>query len=138
MIGKIFILCFVVLVALSCERSVQSKAEIIPLARWQHPVTLSIENQDTTSIRDIVIFIKSRVSCMECSLPVSISVIDPDSLYFLERHTLVLDDSNYVLGSCCETPYRRSCLLAKKGTYRFVIKPEGSYEGIEAVGVKLK
>ena len=139
MICRTVIFCFVMLMLSSCGRKNSlSEVEIINSSSWQKPVTVSLYNEDTVSLRNIVFFLRSRTTCMDETLPITVTVMDPDSLYFSERFPLRISHNNHMLAQCSEIPYRRCSRLSKKGIYKFIFSPETAIIGVEAVGVKLK
>ena len=107
---------------------------------WEKAKSLTYENSDTLSLRDLNIAIRYNESFQERTLPLRIVIMSPDKRVFEETISLqLLHPSTALAVSTTESrPYRKDITLSQKGTYVFAFKPLSEVKGIEAIGIEFK
>lgn len=98
------------------------------------------QNSDTTSMRDIVLFVACDRN-MHADIPLEITTVTPDSLRFSEQFlfepSAADDASDFIVKRVI---YRANSLFAREGGYVFRIRRLGSepLKGIRAVGIEIE
>lgn len=101
-------------------------------------VHLVVENADTVGLRRLGILFRFDNTFELPSIPLSIRVATPDSLWFEEPFTAVLADRVRANNDFYEAVagYRTNVLLGRKGTYTFSIVNTGeSVRGLWGAGM---
>lgn len=106
---------------------------------WDSPVAIILTNNDTTTLRDMDLFLRYDGRMDEDTLTVRIAVITPDSLRHEEPFRLALPPIHTpaALSREADIPYRRRIRFARTGDYRISITPGRPVKGIEAVGINI-
>ncbi len=122
-----------------CTSPYQTVATDVNPARWDHTVEIRMENADTVTLRDAVLFLRYDERFAEDTLTVRIAAITPDSLRFEERFLLAIPRTKNPAALTGEAliPYRRRIRLASPGEYRWCVTPVRNVRGVEAVGLRL-
>lgn len=122
---------------------------------WSGPAILTLRNDDTLSLRDIVLFMRCDSRFCDDTLTLRVELFTPDSLHLSEP--FLFSPSGHRQSAprlfdrgCSSTGrssapgpldreisglYRRRARLGRAGDYRFVITPSRPVEGIEAAGI---
>lgn len=100
--------------------------------------TIAVQNDDTTSVRDISLIVRVNRRFTQGSLPIEIETTAPDSTRFAEPFTVKIPQVNKDFREA-EVPYRRGVVLSKRGVYNFIVTPsqDNNLIGICAIGVKI-
>lgn len=111
----------------------------VDAAAWESPAVITLANADTTSLRDMEVFLRHDDRFTEDTLTVHIAVITPDSLRHEEPFLLVIPSVHApaALSREADIPYRRRIRFARTGNYRISITPGRPVKGIEAVGINI-
>ena len=122
-----------------CESPTHSVAIDLPLATWDTACTIPIQNEDTTTLRDVRIFMRTNHNFNQDSLTVSIATYRPDSLRCEEDRILTFDHKRMATALQREivVGYRRGVVYDQRGVYRLEIKPHRAVQGIEAIGINI-
>lgn len=123
----------------SCGTGRQSYATDTDLKRWDCGAELTLPNIDTTTLRDIHVFVYHTDDFREDSLSLRITTLSPDSLRHEETLLLVPHHRERIPAVSCEdaTLYRRDVVFNKQGNYQMTITPLRPVKGVSAVGVQL-
>ena len=103
------------------------------------PATIVVTNTDTTTLRDMDLFLRYDDRMDEDTLTVRIAVVTPDSLRHEEAFRLVLPAAHTpaALSREADLPYRRRIRFARTGDYCITVTPGRPVKGIEAVGINI-
>lgn len=125
--------------AAGCRQEYQSAAADVDPADWHEPAEVTIGNADTTTLRDIALFLRCNDRFAEDTLTVRIETLSPDSLRFAESFLLPIPyaASPAALAREVRIPYRHRAIFDRTGDYRIRIAPCRSVRGVEAVGVDI-
>lgn len=106
---------------------------------WHAPAVIDLANTDTTTLRDMDVFLRCNDLFAEDSLTVRIAVLTPDSLRCEEPFVLTVPHAHTPAAIARETvlPYRRRIRFARTGDYRITITPGRPVKGVEAVGINI-
>lgn len=106
-------------------------------AAWAERAEVCYTNPDTISSRSLQLFLRVADRFAEDSLTVVVMTLSPDSLRTSEYHRLTFREEPTAtpLQRVVMVPYRRAVRLTQRGTYRFLITPTRTVEGVEAVGL---
>ena len=109
-------------------------------ASWRDSAPITLANADTTTLRDIALFLRCNDRFAEDTLTVRIATVTPDSLRFGEWFLLVIPHPKGPAALMREAaiPYRRRIRLTQHGDYRCSVTPVRPVRGVEAVGVDLQ
>ena len=109
-------------------------------ASWRDSAPVTLANADTTTLRDIALFLRCNDRFAEDTLTVRIATVTPDSLRFGEWFLLVIPHPKGPAALMREAaiPYRRRIRLTQHGDYRCSVTPVRPVRGVEAVGVDLQ
>lgn len=127
-------------VSVGCIASHQSVVEDVDVEWWGETKSFEMSNVDTTTYRDIDIFVRYYPSEIAVdSICLQVDTTSPDSLYIRERVVMHLptlhtsQSSSHIIAR----PYRRQVVWSKVGDYSVDITPVVSYKGVEAVGIDI-
>lgn len=122
-----------------CMAHTQCVAVDVDTRDWSRPAFLSFINSDTTTLRDLHLFIRCNERFEADSLPLHVMFLSPDSLRFEERFVLRAERGELpaARSRVCEAPYRSRVVLPDTGRYRLIIAPATPQRGIEAVGINI-
>lgn len=122
----------------SCSTGRQSYAADTDLKSWNSAAEIVVPNTDTTTLRDISVFIYHTDTFREDSLTLRITTTTPDSLRRTEYLQLVTRRHRSAAMSGEQAAvYRREAVFNKKGNYTMTITPVRSVKGVAATGVQL-
>ncbi len=119
-----------------CIASHQSVVADVNVEDWRGETTITMLNSDTTTLRDLDIFVRHTPSVSPQSFGVVIESIAPDSSSFTEEITIHLDTRNK--GKISIRPYRTNGVWRQIGEYKMNITPTTKVSGVEAVGLNIK
>lgn len=127
------------LLAAGCVSPHYSVATDVDAAAWREPATLLIANTDTTTLRDLSLFLRCNDRMPQDTLTVKIALITPDSLRCEEDFVVVVPVSRAPAALARETvvPYRRRVCFSRTGDYRMTITPRHAVKGVEAIGIHI-
>lgn len=130
----------VALLAGGCAAPPQGGVTDVDPARWERPAQIVLKNGDTTSRRDMALFLRCDDRFDEDTLTLRITFRTPDSLRTEERFTASIPRTTTpaALRRIAVLPYRRRVWLARTGDYRVEIRPCRPVRGVEAVGITLQ
>ena len=126
-----------------CTQPFRSNAADTDPVSWKDPAGIVLANADTTSLRDLTLFLRCNDRFAEDTLTVRIRVRTPDSLQHEEplrfeeffRITSPRTNGPAAIAREIAVPYRRRVRFAREGDYRMTIAPTRPVRGIEAVGI---
>lgn len=107
---------------------------------WYEPVTLTVRNEDTLSLRTLSVVLRYNGDFRCDSLPLDIAVSLPDAGQFAE-HVVLRPDYPYSPAAVATTEniaYRRRSVLDQGGYYLFTIRPAQPVRGVVAVGINIE
>ncbi len=138
-ITRIITPVFAVMMMWSCGTGRQSYATDTDLKQWDGGAEILLPNIDTTTRRDISVFIFHTDVFREDTLSLRITTTTPDSLYHSEPLLFVTHHRKNAVGMSCEdvVAYRRNVVFDKQGDYKMTITPLRPVKGVAAVGIQL-
>ena len=106
---------------------------------WSDVARITINNSDTTSLRNIDIIIRYNSNFVGDSLRLNVATTTPDSILFREEVVINMPRSvaPSVISNEMVVGYRRDVLLDKEGEYTMEFSPMSEVEGVKAVGVNI-
>ena len=107
---------------------------------WSEPVTLTVRNDDTLSLRTLSVVLRYNGDFRCDSLPLDIAVSLPDAEQFAE-HVVLRPEYPYSPAAVSATEnivWRRRSTLGQSGWYLFTIRPVQPVRGVEAVGINIE
>ncbi len=112
----------------------------VEVESWSSAKSVSYNNSDTLSFRNLNIAIRYNDNFKQAVLPLKIGVTTPDARYFEESVELQLQHPATALTvSTTESlPYRNNVLLNQQGCYTFSFEPQSKVRGVEAIGIELR
>ena len=121
------------------DRVAKLAADIDVLTLVYHAFKLTLANADTTTLRDVNLFLRCNDRFAEDSLTVHIRVRTPDSLQHEEPFVMVIPPAHTpaAISREADIPYRRRVRFDRTGDYHLTITPCRPVEGIEAVGIHI-
>ena len=127
------------LLATGCLSPHQSAVTDVDAASWREAAHLTLPNSDTTTLRDLELFLRCNDLFTEDTLTVRIAVVTPDSLRHEEPFGLVFPPAHTpaALTREADIPYRRRVRFARTGDYLITITPGRPVRGVEAVGINI-
>lgn len=130
----------VLLLLTSCTSPCEVYVTDVSTRQWYTPAVVTIPNTDTTSLRDLSVFVRSNDRFTADTLTLRITVYTPDSLRHEERLLITLPPSNRSAALAQETriPYRTRVQLQRRGDYRVLLTPTVAATGIEAAGIHIE
>ena len=116
------------LLAAGCMSPHGAVATDVNSASWSDPAPLTLANADTTTLRDVNLF-----------LTVRIRMRTPDSLQHEEPFVMVIPPAHTpaAISREADIPYRRRVRFNRTGDYHLTITPCRPVEGVEAVGIHI-
>ena len=137
--GRI-IVAVVAFVLCSCTAPQNSAMVNVNMRSWDKAKSVTYENSDTLSLRNLNIAIRYNNNFKETILPLKLAVITPDKRVYEETISLQLLHPYSALSvSTTESrPYRTNVTLSQKGAYVFAFKPLAEVKGVEAIGIEIK
>ena len=105
--------------------------------RWSDTVHISVDNDDTLSMRDLSVVVRYNRQLKTDSVTVDITTMTPDSLRLEERFTLHIPPTNEVHAVERIFPYRRNARLLRSGIYQFTLSSQEEIVGVESVGLMI-
>lgn len=128
-----------VFLAAGCVSPHGSVATDVSSASWSDPAPITLANADTTTLRDIALFLRCNDRFAEDTLTVRIRVRTPDSLQHEEPFMLVIPPAHTpaAISREADISYRRRVLFGRTGDYHLTITPCRPVEGVEAVGIHI-
>ena len=112
----------------------------VDMRSWESAESITYDNNDTLSLRNINIALRYNDNFREATLPLKITITTPDARHFEEVVELRLSHPSTALtvATTESLPYRADVLLSQKGCYTFSFEPQTEVQGIEAIGIELK
>ena len=106
---------------------------------WSDVARITINNSDTTSLRNIDIIIRYNSNFVGDSLRLNVATTTPDSILFREEVVINMPRSvaPSVISNEMVVGYRRDVLFDKEGEYTMEFSPMSEVEGVKAVGVNI-
>ena len=122
-----------------CTQPFRSNAADTDPVSWKDPAGIVLANADTTSLRDLTLFLRCNDRFAEDTLTVRIRVSTPDSLQHEEPFVMVIPPAHTpaAISREADIPYRRRVLFDRTGDYHLTITPCRPVEGVEAVGIHI-
>lgn len=138
-LAKRLALFVAVFAAAGCTSPRLSVVTDVDSRSWERPADIILENTDTTTLRDVTIFLRSNRRFEADSLPLHLLILTPDSLRYEERLTLRpgRQQVSAALMAESEIPYRRRVIFRRAGQYRIIITPGQPIQGMEAIGINI-
>ena len=127
------------LLAAGCMSPHGAVATDVNSASWSDPAPLTLANADTTTLRDVNLFLRCNDRFAEDSLTVRIRMRTPDSLQHEEPFVMVIPPAHTpaAISREADIPYRRRVRFDRTGDYHLTITPCRPVEGVEAVGIHI-
>ncbi len=112
----------------------------VDMRSWESAESITYDNNDTLSLRNINIALRYNDNFREATLPLKITITTPDARNFEESIVLQLHHPRTALtvATIESLPYRADVLLSQKGCYTFSFEPLSKVRGIEAIGIEIK
>lgn len=110
----------------------------VDMRSWESAESITYDNNDTLSLRNINIALRYNDNFREATLPLKIGITTPDARHFEEVVELRLSHPSTALtvATTESLPYRADVLLNQKGCYTFSFEPQTEVQGVEAIGVE--
>ena len=108
---------------------------------WTEPVTVSYNNTDPTSLRDLNVTLHINRHFTASDIALEITTLTPDSLRYTESITLPVQTkwpSNNTMAIDVELPYRRDVHFSHEGEYSIILRPLQNLQGVEAAGINFQ
>lgn len=127
------------LFAASCVSPHGAVVTDVDAASWSAPALIVLTNADTTTLRDINLFLRCNDRFAEDTLTVRVGVRTPDSLRHEELFVLVIPPAHTpaALAREADIPYRHRVLFDRTGDYLLTITPCRPVKGVEAAGINI-
>jgi hypothetical protein len=124
----------------SCLAPQNTQMVGVDMRSWERAESITYDNNDTLSLRNINIALRYNDNFREATLPLKITITTPDNRQFEEQITLQPHRPHTALtvATTESLPYRADVLLSQKGYYTFSFEPQIAIQGIEAIGIELK
>ena len=124
----------------SCLAPQNSLMVGVDMRSWSGAESLTYENSDTLSLRNLNIALRYNDHFKQAILPLKIVVTTPDQRHFEEVVELQLRHPSAALAIATteSVPYRTDVLLSQKGCYTFAFEPQSEVRGVEAIGIEFK
>ena len=139
-VGARIVATMVAIAMCSCLAPQNSLMVGVDMRSWSGTESLTYENSDTITLRNLAIALRYNDNFNQSILPLKIGVTTPDARYFEESVELHLQHPSTALSVATTecVPYRESVQLNQKGCYTFTFEPQSEVCGIEAIGIKLR
>ena len=127
------------LLAAGCMSPHGAVATDVISASWSDPAPLTLANADTTTLRDVNLFLRAPVGVALYWRSVRRGPPTPDSLQHEEPFVMVIPPAHTpaAISREADIPYRRRVLFDRTGDYHLTITPCRPVEGVEAVGIHI-
>ena len=124
----------------SCLAPQNTQMVRVDMQSWEGAESITYDNNDTLSLRNINIALRYNDNFREATLPLKIVVTTPDTRFFEEEIVLQLHHPRTALTVATTEciPYRTDVLLSQRGCYTFSFEPLSRVQGVEAIGIELK
>jgi hypothetical protein len=111
----------------------------VDVTAWSKCDSLTYENSDTLSLRNLNIAIRYNDGFKARVLPLKIGITTPDARYFEEEVELHINHPRTapMVATTESLPYRSKVVLAQKGEYIFAFTPLTEVQGVEAIGIEI-
>ncbi len=122
-----------------CIAPHQSVVTDVDVAKWGDMEYVEVENSDTSTLRDIKLFVRYSPSLVDDSLTLTINITSPDSARYSEEVKLYFDSSVLERSASKNElfSYRNRVVWRLLGDYRFEFIPQVPVAGIETIGVNI-
>lgn len=122
----------------SCLAPQNSLMVGVDMRSWSGAESLTYENSDTLSLRNLAIALRYNDNFKQVVLPLKIGITTPDARHFEEVVELRLSHPSAALtvATTESVPYRTDVLLSQKGGYTFTFEPQTEVQGVEAIGIE--
>ena len=122
----------------SCLAPQNSLMVGVDMRSWSGAESLTYENSDTLSLRNLAIALRYNDNFKQAVLPLKIGITTPDARHFEEVVELRLSHPSAALtvATTESVPYRTNVLLSQKGGYNFTFEPQTEVRGVEAIGIE--
>ena len=139
-VGARIVATMVAIAMCSCLAPQNSLMVGVDMRSWSGTESLTYENSDTITLRNLAIALRYNDNFNQSILPLKIGVTTPDARYFEESVELHLQHPSTALSVATTecVPYRESVQLSQKGCYTFTFEPQSEVRGVEAVGIKFR
>ena len=110
----------------------------VDIESWSTAESLTFQNCDTVSLRDLNIAVRYNDNFKSSTLPLKVAITTPDARYFEESVDLQLRHPSTALtvATTESLPYRNNVLLNQQGYYIFTFEPLCEVKGLEAIGIE--
>ena len=122
----------------SCLAPQNSLMVGVDMRSWSGAESLTYENSDTLSLRNLAIALRYNDNFRQTTLPLKVTITTPDARYFEEEVTLQLERPNMAIAVTAteSIPYRTDVLLNQSGYYTISFEPLSEVRGVEAIGIE--
>ena len=122
----------------SCLAPQNSLMVGVDMRSWSGAESLTYDNSDTLSLRNLAIALRYNDNFKQAVLPLKIGITTPDARHFEEVVELRLSHPSAALtvATTESVPYRTDVLLSQKGDYTFTFEPQTEVQGVEAIGIE--
>ena len=112
----------------------------VDMKSWNDAKSITYDNSDTLSLRDLNIAIRYNDDFKQATLPLKLVVTTPDARCFTDTVQLKLRHPSTAISVATteSLPYRTNILLNQKGCYTFSFEPLSKVRGVEAIGIEIK
>ncbi|WP_418992467.1 hypothetical protein [Alistipes sp.] len=134
------LLCAAVLSLAGCISPREGMVTDVDPVRWDAPAGVVIPNADTTSLREMALFLRLNDRFGDDTVSFRIEVRTPDSLRCEETVLFAVPrgQSSAARARIADIPYRSRVQFPLTGDYRLTVTPCRPLQGVEAVGVRLQ
>lgn len=128
------------LCCIACDRGVDINMQAVDPQSWDSPVSVLMQNEDTLSLRSILVAVRYNDNFISDTLTVDIQTSLPDARQCRER--VLLNFEHKYKGTAVEVSevvaYREQAQLNQRGFYIFTITPCRAVKGVEAAGIEIR
>lgn len=126
--------------AVGCVSPREGMVTDVNPACWDAPAGITIPNADTTSLREVALFLRLNDRFTDDTLSLRIEVRTPDSLRREETVQFAIPRRQppAARARIAVLPYRSRVRFGRAGDYLMTVTPCRPVGGVEAVGVKLQ
>lgn len=106
---------------------------------WKNPARLAITNTDTTTLRDIRLFVRCNQRLSGDTVTLRIAFQTPDTLHYQEPFRIFIPHHTTPAALTHEVivPYRYRVRFPRMGSYFMTLTPTREIRGIEAIGIHI-
>ena len=139
-VGARIVVAVLAMAMCSCLAPQNSLMVGVNMRSWVGTESLTYENSDTLTLRNLDIALRYNDNFKQAVLPIKIAVTTPDQRHFEEAVELRLQHPPTALAVTTteSVPYRTDVLLNQKGCYTFSFEPLAEVRGVEAIGIKFR